>query len=650
MAKSTVRSFIEMLQRSKLVDEAPLKRTLLECRERLGETFPNDVDAVAEYLVQEGLISRWHCEKLLNGKYKGFQLGKYKLLDLLGTGGMSSVYLAEHMVMRRKVAIKVLPKRRVTHSSYLERFRLEAQATARLDHPNIVRAYDIDHEGSSHFIVMEYVRGRDLQVIVKEDGPLSLELAVNYIMQAAHGLQHAHENGLVHRDVKPGNLLIDELGVVKILDLGLALFADEDRASLTIQHNENVLGTADFLAPEQALNSHDVDGRADIYGLGCTLYYALTGHAPFPEGSLAQRIAKHQTDMPADIRLDRPECPQELIDVCVKMMRKRKDERFQSCSEVAEALQKCAVAVRSSTARSNTDKSIAVGPSVRVPASVSVFSEGSTAGSGSSSGLGISRSDSSASSSGANALPKIDVRVGHPVGNESVSKKKGEAPTRIHLAAMDDTVPEMKLPFVGIDARVPGAVSAPIPQVPPVSRSPIQLDEGSGVGKSRHDHDCDIHVRVSAESSVSPNSDIPLGRVPISDSISFPDVRQPESYASGMKGITTSVKEVSSVNRGMSDSGAIELGIETSGSSILRQGSDDKPSKSTKLPGSGIAGVLGTAGVFDLPRWVWVAIAVLGILIAGVCRCSITVGTWFGTGERESGAEDLSTEYSLADK
>ena len=133
--------------------------------------------------------------------------------------------------------------------------------------------------------------------------------AAKYIAQAANALQHAHDTGLIHRDVKPGNLLIDDGGIVKILDLGLALFSDDDRASLTIQYDEKVLGTADYLAPEQAMNSHDVDSRVDVYGLGCTLYYALTGHAPFPEGTLAQRIAKHQSQMPADIRIDRPDCP-----------------------------------------------------------------------------------------------------------------------------------------------------------------------------------------------------------------------------------------------------------------------------------------------------------------------------------------------------
>jgi serine/threonine-protein kinase len=240
--------------------------------------------------------------------------------------------------MHQRRAIKVLPKDRVNDSSYLARFRLEAQATARLDHRNIVRAYDIDHEKDQHYIVMEYVRGRDLQGMVKEDGPLPLDVACQYMIQAAQGLEHAHEIKLIHRDIKPANLLVDERGVLKLLDLGLALFTNSEMASLTIAHNENVLGTADYLSPEQALNSHQVDHRADIYSLGCTLYYLLTGHPPFPEGTLAQRISKHQSQMPADLRKERSGCPRDLADICMKMMQKKPQNRYQTALDVAEAL------------------------------------------------------------------------------------------------------------------------------------------------------------------------------------------------------------------------------------------------------------------------------------------------------------------------
>lgn len=336
--KLSTTKLLEYIRRSKLIAEERLEQMVSELEAANQGLLPPDADAVAQRFVDRGLLSSWQAENLLRGKYKGYFLGKYKLLGFLGSGGMSSVYLAEHTLMRRKQAIKVLPKKRVGDASYLERFKLEALATAALDHPNIVRAYDIDQEGDVHYLVMEYVAGRDLHTLVSREGPLSYSSAADYLIQAAEGLQHAHDAGLIHRDVKPANLLLDQQGRIKILDLGLALFTGGGEGSLTLLHNENVLGTADYLAPEQALSSHDVDSRADIYSLGCTLYYLLTGHPPFPEGTLAQRIAKHQTRQPEDIRKDRPDCPPGLVSICCKMMAKEPRERYQTMLEVAQVL------------------------------------------------------------------------------------------------------------------------------------------------------------------------------------------------------------------------------------------------------------------------------------------------------------------------
>lgn len=339
MAKLSVDNFLDLVQRSNLVAEDQLQRALDALKAQNGDKLPEDADVVAQHLISADLLTSWHCKMLFDKKYKGFFLGKYKLLRLLGSGGMSSVYLAEHVLMQRRRAIKVLPKSRVNDSSYLARFHLEAQATASLDHPNIVRAYDVDNDGDTHYLVMEYVQGEDLQSIVKTKGPLDYDAAADYIAQAAEGLQHAHDANLIHRDIKPANLLLDETSTIKILDLGLALMSgDDDKASLTIAHNENVLGTADYLSPEQALNSHKVNHLADIYSLGCTLYYLLTGHPPFPEGTLAQRIAKHQSQMPTSIKADRPDAPDAIINICLKMMQKKPQNRFQSAREIADAL------------------------------------------------------------------------------------------------------------------------------------------------------------------------------------------------------------------------------------------------------------------------------------------------------------------------
>ncbi len=338
MAKLTVDSFLDLVQRSGLVEKDQLSRALVKLKEEAAEKAASDAEFGAARLVEAGLLTRWQADQLLEGRHKGFLLGKYKLLGHLGSGGMSQVYLAEHVLMHRRVAIKVLPKKRVQSASYLERFRREAEAVAALDHRNNVRAYDIDNVGDVHDLVMEYVEGRDLQTVVKDQGVLDYDRAAEYIRQAAEGLEHAHRAGLIHRDVKPANLLLDRHNVVKVLDLGLARFTDEERASLTVKYDENVLGTADYLAPEQAIDSHGVDARADIYSLGCSLYFLLSGHPPFPDGTLPQRLMMHQKSPPPDIRLKRHDAPDDLLEICMRMMAKRPSARYQSAQEVADAL------------------------------------------------------------------------------------------------------------------------------------------------------------------------------------------------------------------------------------------------------------------------------------------------------------------------
>ncbi|MBS0207265.1 MAG: protein kinase [Planctomycetes bacterium] len=341
-SKINVETFVAVLKKSGLIEADRLQRMIADYTSQGGS--PDDSPKLADFLVANGVITRWQSEKLLQGKHKGYFLGKYRLLSLLGKGGMSSVYLAEHVLMRRRCALKVLPTKRVHDSSYLARFHREAQAVASLDHPNIVRAYDVDHQDDRdtqiHFLVMEYVEGNSLQELVQKQGICGFCDAAEYIRQAALGLEHAHEAGMVHRDVKPGNLLVDPNGVVKVLDLGLARFftGDEDEDALTLRHDEKVLGTADYLAPEQALDSHTVDARADIYALGCTLYFLLTGRPPFTEGTLAQRLMAHQTKTPPSVESLRPETPSSLAVILRKMMAKKPEERYATAKDAADAL------------------------------------------------------------------------------------------------------------------------------------------------------------------------------------------------------------------------------------------------------------------------------------------------------------------------
>ena len=336
---STINTFVSLLRKSGLAEASKIDDVVASF---------DDLDAplndeVTQAFIDAELITNWHLKQLLKGKHRGFFLERYKLLNELGKGGMSSVYLAEHTSMHLPVAIKVLPVKRVGEKSYLERFKREAKASFKLRHDNIAGATNFDHNGDLWYIVLDYIEGEDLHQKVKRAGPLPIRDAVEYIRQAACGLQYAHEEGLVHRDIKPANLMLDTKGTVKILDLGLALDGDDDEeGGLTKAHDEKVLGTADYLAPEQSKNSHSADPRSDIYALGCTLYYLIVGRAPFARGSVIERIKAHWNE-PAPNPLEELEKPpadldSALIDLYFRMMEKHPDARPQTAGEVSEQL------------------------------------------------------------------------------------------------------------------------------------------------------------------------------------------------------------------------------------------------------------------------------------------------------------------------
>ncbi|HZY84319.1 MAG TPA: spherulation-specific family 4 protein [Gemmataceae bacterium] len=336
-APSTLDQFLDLAGKSGLLDPQGL-RTYLQ-RLRGGGGAPAAPRALADALVRDGLLTRFQVEQLLLGKWRNFVLsGKYKVLGPLGAGGMGAVFLCEHKVMRRRVAVKVLPASRADDPAHVERFHRESRAVARLRHPNIVTAHDVDRDANVHFLVLEYVDGNTFHRIVKARGPMAPLRAAHYVRQAALGLQHAHEAGLVHRDVKPSNLLLDRTGTVKVLDLGLARFFHDEPDDLSRRHADSPVGTMDYMAPEQALDSHAVDIRADIYGLGATFYYLLAGHGPFQEGTTAQKLLWHQVRPPRPVREVRPEVPEGVAAVIERMMAKAPEDRYQTPAEVAEAL------------------------------------------------------------------------------------------------------------------------------------------------------------------------------------------------------------------------------------------------------------------------------------------------------------------------
>src|SRR6266851_4437367 len=337
-APATNEELLELVRKSTVLEEKKLDAYLEKLR--TAGSLPPEPSKLAGYMVRDGLLTNFQAEQLLLGKWRRFNIGKYKVLERLGAGGMGSVYLCEHKLMRRRVAVKVLPTAKAEDPASLERFYREARAVAALDHPNIVRAYDIDQDDNLHFLVMEYVDGSSLQEIVQRAGPLDPIRAAHYMRQAALGLQHAHEVAtLVHRDIKPGNILVDRSGTVKVLDMGLARFFHDEDDLLTQKYDENVLGTADYLAPEQALDSHSVDIRADIYSLGATFYYCLTGRSPCNEGTVAQKLIWHQTRQPKPIKSVRADVPDDLVTVIDHMMAKDPAQRYQTPQEVADALE-----------------------------------------------------------------------------------------------------------------------------------------------------------------------------------------------------------------------------------------------------------------------------------------------------------------------
>ncbi|MFO0825597.1 MAG: phosphate ABC transporter substrate-binding protein PstS [Gemmataceae bacterium] len=301
---------------------------------------------IANRLVRDGLLTPFQAKVLLKGRTQGFFLTpKYKILEHLGTGGMGRVYLCEHLILQRLVAVKVLGVGTPSEGGPLapgviERFYREARAVAALDHKNITRVFDVDQSRGAPFMVMEYLDGIDLHRYVTTHGPLSVVQATDYIRQAAEGLHHAHQAGLVHRDIKPSNLLLDRAGVVRILDLGLARFHVDSRRNQGVTERYDakvILGTADFMAPEQAVDSSAVDIRADIYSLGCSLFFLLTGKMVFDVDVFAQKMMAHQTQAPPPISRY-TKVPQVLEEVVTRMIAKRRTDRYQTPAEVAAAL------------------------------------------------------------------------------------------------------------------------------------------------------------------------------------------------------------------------------------------------------------------------------------------------------------------------
>jgi serine/threonine protein kinase/WD40 repeat protein len=328
-------------------------------------------EALAKELVKRGWLTAYQVNEIFLGRGANLLLGSYVLLERLGQGGMGAVFKARNWKLHKTVALKLIRKERLAHPDAVKRFQREIRAAAQLNHRHIVHAYDADEVKGITFLVMEFVEGAiDLDALVKKRGPLPVATSCAYMHQAALGLQHAHEHGLVHRDIKPHNLLVVSRGAVsgggvsggapitrppiatdhspltthqiKILDMGLARWGSGEAkgSDLTLTTDTAVMGTPDYIAPEQARASHNVDIRADLYSLGATWYFLLAGRVLFPGGTLTEKLLRHQMDEPRPIARLRPDVPPELAAVIHKLLAKRAEDRFQTPGELAALLER----------------------------------------------------------------------------------------------------------------------------------------------------------------------------------------------------------------------------------------------------------------------------------------------------------------------
>ena len=309
-------------------------------RDLIAQGLAAEADA-ATTLIRQGVLTQYQADRLLEGRSRGFFFDEYKLLDLLGVGGMGWVYQAANTETGETVALKVLLEQFKHDRGMLARFQQEARAGLRLNHPNVVRTHKLGTAGGSHYMIMDLVEGPSLLEVLLRLKRLPWGQACDFARQAALGLHHAHQAGLVHRDVKPQNLLIESTGRVKLLDFGLAMTLEGesgDEFSMAMIFGHESVGTAAYMAPEQAEDSLSVDARADVYGLGCTLFAALTGDTPFPERSVTDVQQAHGARAPRSVRDLAPSIPEEVAGIVAKMLAKNRDDRFATAAEAAEAL------------------------------------------------------------------------------------------------------------------------------------------------------------------------------------------------------------------------------------------------------------------------------------------------------------------------
>ncbi len=305
----------------------------------LAGDYPYDPNLLAQRLIRDRVLTEYQARRLLKNKPHGLAVGKYVILDRLGSGSMGRVYKANHLLMGRVVALKVIAPEISSNSRVVARFRREMKLVGRLDHPNVVRAYDADQLGSILYIVMEYVPGHSLGQIFREQGPIKALDVARYAADAALGLAHAHAQGIVHRDIKPSNLLLGHDARVRVLDLGLGVLVEADEQATFATADGIAVGTVDYMSPEQACG-REVDGRSDLYSLGCTMYHMISGRHVFPGNSPVERLGQRINGVPAPLGDLVPDLPSGMNEVMDRLLANKPKDRYQSAEEAAEALER----------------------------------------------------------------------------------------------------------------------------------------------------------------------------------------------------------------------------------------------------------------------------------------------------------------------
>ena len=332
----TLKKFIDELNTSYLLDEDQSAA----CLRQFGmDAESGDAEAFAARLVEHEKITQFQASAALQKRSAALVIGDYHVLDVIGAGGMGQVYKARHRIMKRLVAIKIMHTARATNPKLVQRFYREVEAVARLSHPNIVTAYDAGETPGGLYLAMEYVDGVDLSVILRAVGCLEVNQAINVTLQAARGLAYAHRHKVIHRDIKPGNLLLARDGTVKILDMGLARFTEDEAAEVSLTMVGPLMGTVEYMAPEHAANARDADHRSDIYSLGCTMYRLLTGHLPYGGDTAVEKVIA-QREHPIPLLSEAiGDVPEDLQGIFARMVSKRPEDRYQSMDDCLADLQ-----------------------------------------------------------------------------------------------------------------------------------------------------------------------------------------------------------------------------------------------------------------------------------------------------------------------